>query len=477
MFRSQASGKSRNHLGNMTAVQTIPDSLTFCIDDDSVTLEWIQSLPQESKDAALLRLCKVVEAKPTLVESFTLNQVLYRTISGGKFKESSDNVAARTGCDRKTILKGLNQAVEQNILEKNDRPGTSTEYFFKPVEEWLPQPLRVRQILQEGNRNSGLDSPVVRNRDTRTKKIIGFPLSQECTQPQEDEESGVVRTADYRETDSNMLFVVSLKEEQQEVSVPVEDTPTIWRRTQEATRRSQIPPIYDQETGVEIQRQMELEGLTAQKVVSRAISLTKVPLMLLDLLANIGRALANSCLKAQQESTVAQSQPVEVVVSLQLSKTLEVIGVNLSGRQLQKCLCEYGEDVMLNAANELKRSGMLANKENPTGYFLGCLKNGMGQKPSSAQKVEVSTPDEEEQLVLPVCSTSEMGQAILKPVASFSHVETNPRTTVASLIIDGQYQRAAILAGLYGVDYQELVEECGVSDDPKAMILLRKATN
>ena len=45
-----------------------------------VSWEWIQSLPPELKDAALYRLCKVVEAKPTLIESFTLTQVLYRTV-------------------------------------------------------------------------------------------------------------------------------------------------------------------------------------------------------------------------------------------------------------------------------------------------------------------------------------------------------------------------------------------------------------
>ena len=250
------------------------------------------------------------------------------------------------------------------------------------------------------------------------------------------------------------------------------DTPTIWRRNPDATRYCQIPPIYDQETGVEIQRQMEQEGLTAQSVVGRAIAISKVPLMLLDLLANIVRALANSSLKVQSEPHNAQSQPRFVLVSLQLSKTLEIIGVNLSGRQLQKCITEYGEDVMLNAANELKRTGALANKENPIGYFLGCLKNGMGQQPVTVHKTE---PQESEQQSKPKCSTSEMGQA-MKPVTSFSHAETNPRVTVARLIMDGQYERAAIMSGLYGVDYEELVRECGV-DDPRAIILLRKVTN
>ncbi len=127
---------------------------------------------------------------------------------------------------------------------------------------------------------------------------------------------------------------------------------------------------------------------------------------------------------------------------------------------------------MLSAANELKRTGVLTNKENPTGYFLGCLKNGMGVMPAA---VHNAPQDEDETQSKPTCSTTEMGQA-MKPVASFSHAETNPRVTVARLIMDGQYERAAIMSGLYGVNYEELVAECGV-DDPRATILLRRVTN
>ena len=451
-------------------IQSIPNLKASCISQPdsvdsslSVTLEWIQALPLELKDAALLRFCKTVEARATLVESFTLNQVLYRTISGNTFTESAESVAARTGCDRKTILKGLHQAVEQNILEENKRPGTSNEYSFKPVEEWLPQ-------------------PVVHKTDIRTKKVVEFPKVHNTDETeielQATANDGVVPIVDDLETDTNTLVVINklLEEQQKEVNVPVKDTPSIWRRLPSGNRYAQIPPIYDQDTGVEIQRQMEHEGLTAQSVVGRAIALTKVPLMLLELWANIGRKLTDSCVKAQPEPTVASK---EVLVSLQLSKTLEVIGVNLSPRQLQKCVTEYGEDVMLNAAQESQRTGVLTNKDNPTGYFLGCLKNGMGQQPAIAQKAEPEPHSlaDEEQFVKYTCSTTEMGQAMKKPVASFSHAETNPRVTVARLIIDGQYERGAILAGLYGVNYEELVHECGVSDDPKAMIMVRKVTN
>ena len=447
-----------------TETDALWEKPTFELDCSAqqVSLEWIQSLPPELKDAALLRFCKTVEARATLCESFALNQVLYRTISGNTFTESAESVASRTGCDRKTILKGLAQAVSQNILEENKRPGTSNEYSFKPVEEWLPE-------------------PPVRINDIRNNKIIEFHKTH-CTELAEinlPPSDGVVHIKDDPETDLNTVIVINnlLEEEQQlEVSVPVVDSPSIWRRLPSGNRYAQIPPIYDQDTGVEIQRQMDSEGLTAQKVVSRAIAFSKVPLMLLEAFGAIASKLALGLSKvdfvAPKRQNKADSE--EVLVSLQLSKTLDTIGVKFVPGQLEKCLREYGEDVMLNAANELKRTGVLTNKENPTGYFLGCLKNGMGQQPVTVQSSEPEREDEQQSK--PKCSTTEMGQA-MKPVASFSHVETNPRVTVARLIFDGQYQRAAILAGLYGIDYEELVHECGVSDDPKATILLRRVTS
>jgi len=241
-----------------------------------ITREWIQSLPAELKDEALLRWCKTVEAKPTLVESFTLNQVLYRTISGLTFTESADNVAARTGCDRKTVLKGLAQAVEQNILDKNERPGTSTEYFFKSIEEWKPEPPRV-----------------VRKTDIRTHKVIEFPATQNT------DEAGIEL-----QIPSN-LEVVHITD------YPETDTPTIWRSNPDATRYCQIPPIHDQETGVEIQRQMDAEGLTAQKVVSRAVAFSKVPLMLLETLGAIGKKLVEGLSLVEFGSPNASVHPTE----------------------------------------------------------------------------------------------------------------------------------------------------------------------
>ncbi|MBO3464282.1 hypothetical protein G4P69_37720, partial [Aetokthonos hydrillicola CCALA 1050] len=252
------------------------------VSTQQISLEWIQTLPPELKDAALYRLCKTVEAKPTLVESFTLNQVLYRTISGNSFTESAENVAARTGCDRKTILKGLNQAVEQNILEKNERPGTSTEYSFKPVEEWLPE-------------------PVVRKTDIRTKKVVEFPKVQNTEELQLSSNEEVVHETDYHQT----------------------DTPTIWRSNPDGRRFCQIPPIHDQEIGVEIQRQMDSEGLTAQSVVGRAIAFSKVPLMLLEMLANIGRKLVEGFCSVELGSPKSVENKVSTSVTTPITKTFD----------------------------------------------------------------------------------------------------------------------------------------------------------
>ena len=165
-----------------------------------ISLEWIQSLSPELKDTALYRLLKIVEAKPTLCESFSLNQVLYRIISGNTFTESATSVAQRTGCDRKTILKGLAIAVEQNILEENLRAGTSNEYFFKPVEEWNPE-------------------PVIHKKDT--PKIIQFPSTGNLEAPVE---TVAVQNLDDPILDLN-THVVSKLINKQLVSVPISDTP------------------------------------------------------------------------------------------------------------------------------------------------------------------------------------------------------------------------------------------------------------
>ncbi|MDF5725054.1 MAG: hypothetical protein PUP91_32310 [Rhizonema sp. PD37] len=230
-------------------------------DDDSlggVTLEWIQTLPPELKDTALYRLCRAVESKPTLVESFSLNQVMYRTISGGTFTESADHVAKRTGCDRKTILKGLSIAVSQNILGKSDRPGTSSEYFFKPVEEWEPEPVHIT--------------------DTRTKKVLEFPRSleesQDFTVRQLDSvETELVLNVDSLETDSNNVVV--LKDKTTTVSVYSEDTSksSHWKYVGQGLPRVYFPPELDADTGLKIESIHSATKEPRQFIIRNAVDL------------------------------------------------------------------------------------------------------------------------------------------------------------------------------------------------------------
>ncbi|MBR8840948.1 MAG: hypothetical protein DSM106950_45065 [Stigonema ocellatum SAG 48.90 = DSM 106950] len=49
-------------------ITTLSPESTFDTVDPGVTYEWIQSLRPELKDAALYRLFRTIEAKPTLVE-------------------------------------------------------------------------------------------------------------------------------------------------------------------------------------------------------------------------------------------------------------------------------------------------------------------------------------------------------------------------------------------------------------------------
>ncbi|MDF5725173.1 MAG: hypothetical protein PUP91_32930 [Rhizonema sp. PD37] len=371
------SASTRGNMTNDAAQILLPKWEKHRLEQDCtaqpVSLEWIQSLPPELKDTALYRLCKIVESKSTLSESFALNQALYRTISGNTFTESASRVAQRTGCDRKTIIKGLNQAVEQNILRENSRPGTSNEYSFKPVEEWKPE-------------------PVVHIKDIRTKKVLQFPFTQqgntEFTDTQEESvETEPVQNLDDPQTDTNSVVNKLINKQQLVVSVPVLDTPSIWRSLPDGNRYAQIPPIYDQDTGVEIQRQMDSEGLTAQSVVNRAIAFSKIPLLVLEVLASVGSRLLDACSKLTENHNKPSNEDVEVMVSLQLSKTLMEMGVILTNEQMYHCLTEYGEDSMLDAAVQLRKSGSLVSQDDKENYFLNYLPKGLAVEAVTPKKL------------------------------------------------------------------------------------------
>ncbi|MBR8841060.1 MAG: hypothetical protein DSM106950_45705 [Stigonema ocellatum SAG 48.90 = DSM 106950] len=57
-------------------------------DSSGVTMEWIESLSPELKDAALLRFFETFASNPTLEESFAVTQEIYDMISKNLQTES-----------------------------------------------------------------------------------------------------------------------------------------------------------------------------------------------------------------------------------------------------------------------------------------------------------------------------------------------------------------------------------------------------
>ena len=113
---------------------------------------------------------------------------------------------------------------------------------------------------------------------------------------------------------------------------------------------------------------MDEEGLTATKVIGRAIAFSKIPLLILKTLASVGSRLLNACFQSEGRDS-------EVAVSLQLSQTLTAMGVILTTPQMHHCLTEYGEDAMLDATVQLRKTGEIVTQENKEDYFLNYLQN------------------------------------------------------------------------------------------------------
>ena len=343
-----------------------------------VSLEWIQSLPLELKDAALYRLCKIVEAKPTLVELFTLSQVLYRTISGNTFTESAESVAARTGCDRKTILKGLHQAVEQNILSENKRPGTSNEYSFKPGQEWLPEP--------------------VHNKDTQ--KIGGNNLVQFPTETNVDIVADVpVHNKDDHETDLNTVVVINelLEQEQLEVSVPTEDgSRKHWKYVGQGLPRVYIPPELDQDTGNKIESIHQATHRPRQGIIKEAVDLlydrlNRIPSVAVDKPTAMTQAAAvtiNPIVIPVAPTRPSSDAPTDEALTDAMRELRRLrIEDNATVRSMVKRLWHNFQGAYESLKQRVERNEPFVNI---TGAFVNALKNG--DKPEVAVVVEQVMP-------------------------------------------------------------------------------------
>ncbi|WP_407898237.1 hypothetical protein [Scytonema sp. NUACC26] len=76
-------------------------------------------------------------------------------------------------------------------------------------------------------------------------------------------------------TEINQSTVRDLIAKQRQPKEPKQEISSIWRRTKNGERYCQIPPIHetDERTGTTLQRMMDEEGLTAQRIVAEAIAL------------------------------------------------------------------------------------------------------------------------------------------------------------------------------------------------------------
>jgi hypothetical protein len=73
----------------------------------------------------------------------------------------------------------------------------------------------------------------------------------------------------------NQSTVRDLIAQQQQPRAPKPEQSSIWRRTKNGERYCQIPPIHetDERTGTTLQKMIDEEGLTAQRIVAEAIAL------------------------------------------------------------------------------------------------------------------------------------------------------------------------------------------------------------
>ncbi|MBW4512490.1 MAG: hypothetical protein KME64_39270 [Scytonematopsis contorta HA4267-MV1] len=74
----------------------------------------------------------------------------------------------------------------------------------------------------------------------------------------------------------NQAVVRGLMESQRKVRVSKQEKSSIWRLNPDGIRYVQVPPIHEQETGVQLQEMMEKLGKTAQAVITDAVQILKL---------------------------------------------------------------------------------------------------------------------------------------------------------------------------------------------------------
>lgn len=291
--------------------------------------------------------------------------IVRRAGTSGVCWESVTNIADMCMISRNSTLKALGGLTEvHKLLVRNKRVGETDEYSLAPQSEWASPVPREDRLLRRIKRTkvqdpslqgTGTDSleeqlPVLQE----DIKVIPLKESFEEEQQQQSEEQ---------------------EQEKEEVVVKVDfENPTIWRRNPDATRYCQIPPIYNQATGVEVQRQMESEGLTAQTVVERAVAFSKVPRLILETLSSISEKFVDGC--KWLELVLLQSEPktrVEAsgIPDIEFNR-LKDVGIHLNHATASQLWQKYSSEWA-------KAVAYVADKESVkdrAAYFRKCIEQG-----------------------------------------------------------------------------------------------------
>jgi hypothetical protein len=287
----------------------------------------------------------------TAIEFRVYSHVLRRAGKTGKCWESVPRIARACCLGRNVTLKALHTLTNiYRLLSKNKRPGETDEYSIAHQSQWqppVPQEDRLRRrIKKHPTDSSRRDSEPVPCEDGNVIELLNYQQEPDSSTKRQGEggreqgegvispcrgaerniglfpsfltsgsRSGGVEspsepspllpapcslascsnllTASFSQTSDNPDSD-DLTAEQTTLEAYSVEQPSIWRRNPDGTRYCQIPPIYNQATGVEIQHQMETEGRSAVAVVTRAIAISKAPKLILETLFAISQKLVNA---------------------------------------------------------------------------------------------------------------------------------------------------------------------------------------
>jgi hypothetical protein len=304
----------------------------------------------------------------TADEFRVFSHILRRAGKTGKCWESVPKIAQACRLSRNVTLKALRALTEKyRLVTRNKRVGETDEYCLARQSEWAPPvPLEDRCLSRTKREKPETDPSLVG---------MGSDTLGEH-QPVSGEDTKVIQFKEYQERQQQDNVVVSLDFEK----------PSIWRRNQDATRYCQIPPIYDEATGVEVQHQMDSEGITAQKVVTRAIALSKVPRLLLGIMASVGEKLVDAYKSLEQSLQKPNNQ--KQTQRTEIAKTSSVPETNGIPEHEFQHLKEEGIFLNRAVADELwlKHSSEFADAiayvlskdkvKDKAAYFRKCLEQG-----------------------------------------------------------------------------------------------------